>query len=870
MRGETGTRSGRPSIDDNEQDADISRIFYSSDSGSGWSNPRLISSGADNHEPSIAVDASGHPHAVWRSGTEAVYSSDTGTGWSAPETVSGGTIGLLPRIAISSDGRSHVVWQGNDGMMDQVYYSTDSGPGWSSPAALSWGSNKYNPDIAVDVYGRPNVVWQAIAADSSMQAYFTRKEGSAWSAELQLSSGTDNSNPRIAVDASGYAQVAWSGNTGSGRQIYCRTASPAGWSEPEQVSTGSDNGHPSFSIDPSGFRHLAWEGSVSSVPQVFYSADGGNGWGPPHALTADTENVRPEVEVSAAGNPCVIWQGADGIRYSADIGYVVNASVAGGGGSVSPASQWVEQGDDATIEITAGEHCSIAGITDNGTTQAVANPYVVSDVAATHDIVVSFDVAVDASVPGGHGSVSPANQSVAYGTGASIDLAPDTGYHPAYIVDNGVPQAASDPYVISGVTSWHQVQVVYAIDTFGVNAYVSGGHGNVSPANQSVDYGSTATITLTPDAGYHTETISDNGVAQPVTGGTYVINNVTGAHNVEATFAADFYQVTASASFSGHGAADPSTQSVAYGNAASVDIVPDTGYHLAFLTDNGVSVTPADPYVISNVKEAHDVVASFEPDPCPVSVTVSGNGTAKGAGAYYYGDTVLLVATPAEGWHFAGWTEAGTEVSTEAAWSFTAEAAWDLTAGFAIDTFTVNASADGNGTVTPTTQSVEWGSNASIAITPAAHCHIASITDNGAAVAVSSPYVISNVREDHEVVATFAADTDTWYLAEGCTGEGFETWILVANSNQDPVTLDISFPTADGLFAPAALQGYELAGNTRVSFNAGSFFTSYDISSRGLGYRRGDSSGARHVRRRPDLGHRDRRHPHPVVHVVPG
>jgi hypothetical protein len=63
----------------------------------------------------------------------------------------------------------------------------------------------------------------------------------------------------------------------------------------------------------------------------------------------------------------------------------------------------------------------------------------------------------------------------------------------------------------------------------------------------------------------------------------------------------------------------------------------------------------------------------------------------------------------------------------------------------------------GNGSATPSTQSIAYGSNASITITPAPGYEIASITDNGVLQAITNPYIIENVIEDHLVVVTFKA-----------------------------------------------------------------------------------------------------------------
>jgi hypothetical protein len=70
----------------------------------------------------------------------------------------------------------------------------------------------------------------------------------------------------------------------------------------------------------------------------------------------------------------------------------------------------------------------------------------------------------------------------------------------------------------------------------------------------------------------------------------------------------------------GSGTVDPGTQAVPPGGSASIDIKPDAGYHIASITDNGDSVEIADPYVIGEVTEDHEVEVVF------------GEGAAGGAG----------------------------------------------------------------------------------------------------------------------------------------------------------------------------------------------------------------------------------------------
>ena len=69
----------------------------------------------------------------------------------------------------------------------------------------------------------------------------------------------------------------------------------------------------------------------------------------------------------------------------------------------------------------------------------------------------------------------------------------------------------------------------------------------------------------------------------------------------------------------------------------------------------------------------------------------------------------------------------------------------------------------------------------------------------------------------------------TWYLAEGATAGGFETWVLVQNPNPDPVNVDVKFQTDTG-----EVQGPQetLAGFSRRSYPVDLYVDTFDVSTR--------------------------------------
>ena len=70
--------------------------------------------------------------------------------------------------------------------------------------------------------------------------------------------------------------------------------------------------------------------------------------------------------------------------------YTVGASVQGGNGNVSPASQVVWYADSASVTMTHDPGYQVATINDNGVAVPASNPYVINNVAEDHQVVVTF------------------------------------------------------------------------------------------------------------------------------------------------------------------------------------------------------------------------------------------------------------------------------------------------------------------------------------------------------------------------------------------------------------------------------------------------------------------------------------------------
>ena len=69
-----------------------------------------------------------------------------------------------------------------------------------------------------------------------------------------------------------------------------------------------------------------------------------------------------------------------------------------------------------------------------------------------------------------------------------------------------------------------------------------------------------------------------------------------------------------------------------------------------------------------------------------------------------------------------------------------------------------------------------------------------------------------------------------WYLAEGCTAGGFETWVLLLNPTAAPARADLTLMTGGGPLSPPELQGCEVPPFSRRSIDLGRYWTGYEVS----------------------------------------
>jgi hypothetical protein len=207
----------------------------------------------------------------------------------------------------------------------------------------------------------------------------------------------------------------------------------------------------------------------------------------------------------------------------------------------------------------------------------------------------------------------------------------------------------------------------------------------------------------------------------------------------------------------------------------------NSGYTIDSVLVDGSSVPITGSYTFNNVQANHTISVTSVVNPT-ITASAGTNGVISPSGSVsvdYDGNQDFTI-TPDTGYYIAsimidGGPVTVTSPSGQTVGFTNVEANHTLTATFAVDTFTVTASAGVGGSINPTgSVSVNYGGSQTFTVTPNAGYHIASITANGAPVTVTSPsgqtYQFSAVSADSSLTATFAINTYTITVTQTANG----------------------------------------------------------------------------------------------------
>ena len=238
---------------------------------------------------------------------------------------------------------------------------------------------------------------------------------------------------------------------------------------------------------------------------------------------------------------------------------------------------------------------------------------------------------------------------------------------------------------------------------------------------------------------------------------TYVVLDSAGAISNEGTVSitiTPMVDYTLTYTTDGNGTIDGTSQQTVDDGAdgTAVTAVPNTGYHFVQWSDGSTD----NPRTDTNVTADISVQAQFAINTYALDYTTDGNGTIEGsasqAGVAYGSDGAAVTAVPNTGYHFVQWSD-GSADNPRTDTNVTADIS--VQAQFAINTYTLDYTTDGNGTIEgiASQAGVAYGSDgAAVTAVPNAGYHFVQWSDGSA----DNPRTDANVTADVTVTAGFA------------------------------------------------------------------------------------------------------------------
>ncbi len=441
----------------------------------------------------------------------------------------------------------------------------------------------------------------------------------------------------------------------------------------------------------------------------------------------------------------------------------INGEVSGAGA--------VSYGDTATITYKANEGYSLSRITDNGKSvdvKAFPDSYTITDVKESHDVKVYFEKTAEnlsVTTSATNGVIDATKTGVHAGDTVQVKYRANEGYRlKSVVIDGTEVDIAKYPtsYTFENMDRSHTVEVVFDEAFYDIDATVEGG---TIDAPQHTAYGESATVTYTPDAGYHLVSLTVDGKALDVKKypTSYTFENMGADHSVKVVFAKGAYDVTTSV----EGGTITEGKTVEEGDDVTVEYTADAGFELASVTVDGKSVDitkyPTS-YTFENVRASHDVKVVFVRTSYNIETVSVGGGTVSEPVMVKPGGTATVTYKANAGHRISSITVDGRAVDiAKNATSYTfdkVDADHKVEVVFSPDTFVITTGVT-NGKIDDAVV-VAYGESATVSYEALEGYHLAKLTVDGVDVDMSgheTSYTFDSVTGAHDIKVVFEKDT---------------------------------------------------------------------------------------------------------------
>ncbi len=426
-------------------------------------------------------------------------------------------------------------------------------------------------------------------------------------------------------------------------------------------------------------------------------------------------------------------------------------------GTYLPAIGWTK---DVDLSVSGYDgmdgHKNAAGINETpAITQASANHSLIAYVVkaappSTYTLTISTS---------GSGSVTKNPDRTSYTSGTAVTLTANPAAGLLFSQWSGDVNGASNPTTIT-MNSNKSVTAIFGIQTFSVTG-TAGANGSITATTAVVNYNGSQLFTAAANTGYTVDKWTVDGVDAQAGGTTYTLSSIIATHTVAVSFRILTYSVTASAG--ANGSINPSgTFNKNYGSSQLFTAAPATGYAVDKWTVDGVDAQAGGTtYTLSNITTTHTVTVSFKIITYTVTGTACANGSITPTGTFNkdYGSSQLFTAAPITGYAVDKWTVDGVDAQAGGT-TYTLSnitATHTVVVSFKILTYTVTASADANGSITPTIAVINYNGSQLFTAAPMTGYAVDKWTLDGADIqAGGTTCTLSSITAAHTVAVTFS------------------------------------------------------------------------------------------------------------------
>lgn len=493
-------------------------------------------------------------------------------------------------------------------------------------------------------------------------------------------------------------------------------------------------------------------------------------------------------------------------------------SSSGPNGSINPTGViTVPWGGNQLFTFSPITGYQVSNVIVNGISVGTPTQYQFTGVTQDQTIHVTFAPAIYflAYIVWENGSITgDTYQLVPHGSnGTPVTVVPDQGYFFTQW-DDGI---TANPRTDLNVTQNRIISTTLSANTYTLT-YAAGPNGTLSgETTQTVVHGGDGTpVTAIPNTGYQFIRWSDGVYSNPRTD-TTVSSNIS----VTAIFGLNTFTVTATAG--PNGSISPSgTPLVEEGGDILFTITPNTGFQVADVVVDNQSLGPMTSYLFTNVTSNHSIHATFQISTYTLSYSSDGNGSLTGntlQTVTHGGNGTPVLAVPYISYHFVQWSDGVTDNPRT---DLNVTGNIQVVAQFALNTYTILATANANGTINPSGEVVvNEGASPTFLINPNTGSSIEDVRVDGVSIGPVSIYQFVNVVENHTIEADF--ELNFYLLRYLSDGNGFLTGdTLQEVSHGGHGTPVYAFPNPGYIFAGWSDGNYQ---NPRIDMDVTSNLT---------------------------------------------